>query len=111
MKFKFLHPSDQIVMFMDRVYSGGMTTMSGGNISILDEEGDIWITPSGIDKGTLTRNDICQVKPDGTVIGRYKPSVGCPLQKGVSDEERRKSGAAPTRLRLAATALPERRRR
>lgn len=83
MKFKFLHPSDQIVMFMDRVYSGGMTTMSGGNISILDEEGDIWITPSGIDKGTLTRNDICQVKPDGTVIGRYKPSVELPFHRKV----------------------------
>ena len=70
-------------MFMDRIYSNGMTTMSGGNLSILDEEGDIWITPSGIDKGALTRNDICQVKPDGTVIGRYKPSVELPFHKKV----------------------------
>ncbi|MDD4003452.1 MAG: class II aldolase/adducin family protein [Clostridia bacterium] len=83
MKFEFLHPSDQLVMFMDRIYSNGMTTMSGGNISILDENGDIWITPSGIDKGTLTRNDICQVKPDGTVKGRYKPSVELPFHKKV----------------------------
>ena len=83
MKFELLHPADQLIMFMDRIYSNGMTTMSGGNISILDEEGDIWITPSGIDKGTLTRNDICQVKPDGTVIGRYKPSVELPFHKKV----------------------------
>lgn len=83
MKFELLHPADQLVMFMDRIYSKGMTTMSGGNISILDEEGDIWITPSGIDKGTLTRNDICQVKPDGTIIGRYKPSVEYPFHKKV----------------------------
>ena len=83
MKFELLHPADLLVMFMDRIYSMGMTTMSGGNLSILDEEGDIWITPSGVDKGTLTRNDICQVKPDGTVIGKYRPSVELPFHKKV----------------------------
>jgi ribulose-5-phosphate 4-epimerase/fuculose-1-phosphate aldolase len=31
-----------------------MTTTSGGNLSIRDENGDMWITPSGIDKGMLT---------------------------------------------------------
>ncbi len=81
MKFEYLHPADQLVMIMDRIYSNNMTTMSGGNISVLDSEGDIWITPSSIDKGNLTRNDICQVKPDGTVIGRHKPSVELPFHK------------------------------
>lgn len=83
MKFDLLHPSDQLVMIMDRIYSNGMTTMSGGNISVLDDTGSIWITPSGVDKGTLTRNDICRVLPDGTVIGRYKPSVELPFHKKV----------------------------
>ncbi|MCL2751373.1 MAG: class II aldolase/adducin family protein [Firmicutes bacterium] len=83
MKFDLLHPADQLVMIMDRIYTGNMTTMSGGNISILDEDGDIWITPSGIDKGTLTRGDICQVKPDGSVIGRHRPSVELPFHKKV----------------------------
>lgn len=79
MKFDFLHPADQLVMIMDRIYSNDLTTMSGGNISIKDEEGDVWITPSGIDKGNLTRGDICQVKPDGTVIGKHRPSVELPF--------------------------------
>jgi L-fuculose-phosphate aldolase len=35
-----------------------MTTTSGGNISIRDENGNIWITPSGVDKGSLTATDI-----------------------------------------------------
>ena len=83
MKFEFLHPADQLVMIMDRIYSNGMTTMSGGNISIRDEEGDVWITPSGIDKGTLSRGDICQIKPDGTVIGKHKPSVELPFHQKV----------------------------
>jgi hypothetical protein len=49
-----LHPVDQLLMIMDRIYSYGMTTTSGGNLSILDDNGDIWITPAGVDKGSLT---------------------------------------------------------
>lgn len=54
MKFELMHPADQLVMFMERIYQNGLTTTSGGNLSIMDDNGDIWITPSGIDKGSLT---------------------------------------------------------
>ena len=80
MRFDLLHPADQLVMIMQRIYEYGMTTTSGGNLSIRDENGDVWITPSSIDKGALTRQDICCVKPDGTVIGPHKPSVELPFQ-------------------------------
>ena len=83
MKFELLHPADQLVMIMDRIYRYGMTTTSGGNLSIKDEKGDIWITPSGIDKGNLTRADMMQVKPDGTVIGPHTPSVELPFHKRI----------------------------
>jgi len=53
-----MHPAEQIVLLINRIYKKQMTTTSGGNLSILDDEGDIWITPSGIDKGTLTTADI-----------------------------------------------------
>lgn len=83
MEFQLLHPADQLVLMMDRIYRGGLTTTSGGNLSILDDNGDIWITPSGIDKGTLTRQDMCCVKPDGTVLGPHKPSVELPFHATV----------------------------
>ena len=83
MKFDLLHPADQIVMIMERIYGYGMTTTSGGNLSILDDNGDIWITPGGIDKGSLTRKDIMRVTPDGNVIGPHKPSVEFPFHKSV----------------------------
>ena len=79
MRFDLLHPADQLVMIMARIYRYGMTTTSGGNLSIKDDSGDIWITPSGIDKGNLTRADMIQVKPDGTLIGPHKPSVELPF--------------------------------
>lgn len=83
MNFNLMHPAEQIVLLLNRIYQRGLTTTSGGNLSIKDNEGIIWITPSGIDKGSLTPSDICKVLPDGTVIGKYKPSVELPFHKHV----------------------------
>lgn len=83
MKFDLLHPADQLVMMMERIYDYGMTTTSGGNLSILDDNGDIWITPSGIDKGSLTPKDIMRIKPDGTMEGIHKPSVELPFHREI----------------------------
>ena len=77
------HPRDQITEIIRRIYHAGMTTTSGGNISILDGEGNIWVTPSAIDKGTLQRKDIVCVHPDGSVTGHYKPSSEFPFHKAI----------------------------
>ena len=82
---KFMHPADQINVIISRIYHSGMTTTSGGNISIRDENGDIWVTPSGIDKGTLNPRDIVCVKPDGKIIGEHKPSSEYPFHKAIYD--------------------------
>lgn len=59
---RLMHPTDQINVIIGRIYHSGMTTTSGGNISIKDENGQIWITPSGVDKGSLTPRDIVCVQ-------------------------------------------------
>ncbi len=81
MNFQLLHPADQLVIIMQRIYGYGMTTTSGGNLSVLDDNGDIWITPAGIDKGSLTPDDIVRVKPDGTKIGKHEPSSELPFHR------------------------------
>jgi L-fuculose-phosphate aldolase len=83
MKFSLLHPREQIVETMRRIYGYGMTTTSGGNLSILDENGDIWITPAGIDKGALRSEDIVCVTLDGKVIGLHKPSSEYPSHRAI----------------------------
>ncbi len=82
---KLMHPRVQITKVISRIYKNGMTTTSGGNISIKDENGDIWVTPSAIDKGTLTEKDIICVKKDGTIIGGHKPSSEFPFHKAIYD--------------------------
>ena len=80
---RLMHPRDQIIMIISRIYKRGMTTTSGGNISVIDENGDIWVTPSAVDKGSLRPSDIMCVKPDGTIIGRHKPSSEFPFHKAI----------------------------
>ncbi|ETI67297.1 class II aldolase/adducin family protein [Neobacillus vireti] len=83
MNRNFIHPADQLVMIMNRIYQNGMTTISGGNLSIKDENGDLWITPSGVDKGALKRADIMCLKKDGSIEGIHKPSVELPFHLGI----------------------------
>ena len=83
MDLNALHPKEQIVKILQRIYDFGMTTTSGGNISILDENGDTWITPSAVDKGTLRTDDIIKVCKDGTIEGLHKPSSEYPFHKAI----------------------------
>lgn len=83
MNIQYIHPADQIVMFMQRVYDKKLTSMSGGNLSIRDNEGNIWITPASIDKGSLTRRDIICVRPNGDCEGPHAPSSELPFHRSV----------------------------
>lgn len=68
---------------MGHIYRHGMTTTSGGNLSAIDGLGNIWITPSGTDKGSLMPDDVVCVAPDGTVEGLQRPSMEYPLHREV----------------------------
>lgn len=78
-----MHPAEQIAIIIGRIYRSEMTTTSGGNLSIMDENGDMWITPAGIDKGSLTPADIMCVKADGTIVGPHRPSSEYPFHKAI----------------------------
>ena len=63
-----VHPAEQLAQAMRRIYAKGYTTTSGGNLSLRDKDGSLWITPTAVDKGTLSRADILHVLCDGTVV-------------------------------------------
>ena len=83
-----VHPQELIAFILDKIYKAGNTTTSGGNISIRDEKGDIWVTPSGIDKGTLTSKDINCVRLDGTIEGPHNPSSEYPFHIGIFNKRK-----------------------
>ncbi len=74
-----VHPRDELLEGMQRIYGYRMTTTSGGNLSLREENGDVWITPSRVDKGGLRREDIVRVRPDGSVDGVHTPSSELPF--------------------------------
>jgi L-fuculose-phosphate aldolase len=83
MRFDLLHPRQQLVQIMDRIYRYGLTTTSGGNLSVLDESGDLWITPSAVDKGNLQPRDIMCLAADGQVLGPHTPSSEYPFHQAI----------------------------
>ena len=79
MDTRWLHPREQLVATMARIYRQRMTTTSGGNLSIREDDGSLWITPSRVDKGGLTPADIVRVHPDGRREGLHPPSSEFPF--------------------------------
>lgn len=77
------HPAERLVQAMARIYQYRMTTTSGGNLSIRDEDGSIWITPARVDKGALRMEDIVRVLPDGSTEGRHRPSSEFPFHQKI----------------------------
>lgn len=78
-----VHPRDEIMQIMQRIYRYRMTTTSGGNLSIREDNGDIWITPARVDKGSLRREDIVCVRADGSVDGLHRPSSEFPFHQAI----------------------------
>lgn len=80
---RFLPPRDEILDLMERIYRFRMTTTSGGNLSVRDEAGDVWITPARVDKGGLRRDDVVRVRADGTTEGTRRPSSELPFHRAI----------------------------
>lgn len=78
-----VHPRDELVQSMERIYHYRMTTTSGGNLSVRDENGSLWITPARVDKGSLRREDIVCVRADGGVEGLHPPSSEHPFHQAI----------------------------
>jgi len=73
----------EIACTMSHIYRYGLTTTSGGNISVTDSLGNLWITPSGTDKGSLKPGEVVCVTHDGTWEGPLRPSSEYPLHRSV----------------------------
>lgn len=80
---KKITPAEEIAVFMSRLYDNSMTTTSGGNLSIMDEDGTLWISPSGVDKAHLTADDIIAVDKDANIKGKHKPSTEYPFHLAI----------------------------
>ncbi len=97
----YQHPRDEILHAMERIYRYRMTTTSGGNLSLCEPCGDVWITPARLDKGALRRDDIVCIRANGDIEGARKPSSELPIHQEIRKRRPELAGivhAHPTAL-------------
>lgn len=80
------NPASRVAEAMVQIYQAGLTTTSGGNISVRDARNNVWITPKAVDKGSLSAGDIVFMSPDGTATGRHEPSSEYPFHRAIYDQ-------------------------
>lgn len=56
---------EEVAYFMRRLYRQGLTTCSGGNLSLRVDGGQVLLTPSALDKGELRADQIGLFTADG----------------------------------------------
>lgn len=73
-------PREILVGWLARLYRHGLTTTTGGNLSLVDEDGTMYITPSGGDKAIVPPHKIAvRRKGEENFEGPAPPSMEWPL--------------------------------
>lgn len=65
-KGEMMEQKQAVADCMNRLYARGLTTTSGGNISLRISEQRILLTPSATDKGNMRADQIAEIGLDGT---------------------------------------------
>lgn len=102
---KLIAARQQIVNYGLKMIKSGLTTGSGGNLSILDAEHDlIAIGPSGIDYADVRVEDVVIVDRHGTIVqGRCKPSSELSFHLALYDKRPEISAVVHTHSVYATT--------
>jgi L-fuculose-phosphate aldolase len=75
---------EEVAYFMRRLYEKGLTTTSGGNLSVRLPNGHALVTPSGSDKGRMRADEIGEVTLDGkAVTPGFRPSIESFMHLGI----------------------------
>ncbi len=78
-----MHPENELVDVLKRLYKNNLTSSSGGNLSMKDKNGVMWITPASIDKGNLYVKDLVRVLKEDDFKGKHKPSSEYQLHQAI----------------------------
>ena len=68
------------------LYDRHLTVSAGGNMSVRLGEDEILITPSGVNKGLISGDDLVKMDMDGNVISGGKPSIEHKFHIGIYKE-------------------------
>lgn len=71
---------EEVAYFMRRLYNRGLTTCSGGNLSLRCPDDLVLLTPSALDKGELRADQILLMRTNGdNLTPNLKPTIEMPI--------------------------------
>lgn len=75
---------EEVAEVAREMISSGLVTGTSGNVSALTPEGEVLITPSGLDYSILEPEDVVLVDLEGRVLeGEFAPSTETPMHTGI----------------------------
>src|SRR4051812_34725325 len=84
--------------------SSGLVTGTSGNVSARTPDGDVLITPSGLDYALLDPEDVVLVNLKGQVLeGSLEPSSETPMHTGIYRSRQQVDAVVHTHARYATT--------
>jgi L-fuculose-phosphate aldolase len=95
---------EEVARVARQMISSGLVTGTSGNVSARTAEGDVLITPSGLDYGQLEPDDIVLVDLEKNVLeGALEPSSETPMHTGIYRARPQVDAVVHTHSRFATT--------
>ena len=95
---------EEVARVARQMISSGLVTGTSGNVSARTPEGDVLITPSGLDYSELEPDDVVLVDLDKNVLeGALEPSSETPMHTGIYRRRPEVKAVVHTHSRFATT--------
>jgi L-fuculose-phosphate aldolase len=95
---------EQVAQTARQISASGLVTGTSGNVSARTPEGEVLITPSGLDYGQLEPDDVVLVTVEGELInGSLEPSSETPMHTGIYRARPEVGAVVHTHARFATT--------
>lgn len=95
---------EEVAEVARKMIASGLVTGTSGNVSARTPEGDVLITPSGLDYSTLEPEDVVLVDLEGQVLeGEFAPSTETPMHTGIYRSRSNVGGIVHTHAYFSTT--------
>lgn len=102
---------EEILAVGRRIYQRGLVAANDGNLSVRVGENQVWVTPTGVSKGEMTREMLVKLDLEGNRLeGTHKPSSEVKMHLRIYRENPRLRAVVhahpPAATAFAAAGLP-----
>ncbi len=95
---------EEVVLTCRRMRDSALVAGTEGNVSVRTPDGNLLVTPSGLDYSAMEPEDVVLLDLEGTVLeGAFEPSVEWPMHLGIYHARPKTGGVVHTHARFSTT--------